>query len=117
MRPPLCSPAWERGKDRSCVQGEHTGDTQLLSLTKPARECHTDVQGHIPGNIHLAAVGSAGGGGPERRVRVVQRTAFPTRAGEELRDVRACPWQQSIPCLLTNWVLCHSLCTKACQLT
>lgn len=72
------------------LQGEAIGNTKHLSLTEPARGCHTDVQGHIRGNIHLAALDSTCGGASERQVQVVQRTAFPTRLAEELEDVHVC---------------------------
>lgn len=90
------------------LQGEHIGNTQHLSLTGPARGCHTDVQGHVQGNIHLAALGWTCGGGPECRVQVVQRTAFPAHPAEELEDVRV-PGTTAFPaCLQTlcSVVLC-----------
>lgn len=43
-------------------------------------------------------------------------SAFPARPGEELRDVRVCPWHRSVPCLLTNCALRDSVYTDAWQL-
>lgn len=92
------------------LQGEAIGNTKHLSLTEPARGCHTDVQGHIRGNIHLAALDLTCGGASERQVQVVQRTAFPTRLAEELEDVHVCvPGTTAFPaCLQTvcSGILC-----------
>lgn len=85
------------------LQGEDIGATQPLSLTEPARGCHTNVQGHMRGNIYLAALDSTCGGASECQVQVVQGTAIPTCSAEELEDVRVCvPGTTAFPaCLQT----------------
>lgn len=89
------------------LQGEDIGNTQHLSLTEPARRCHTNVQGHIQGNIYLAVLDLTCGGASECQVQVVQRTTIPTRSGEELEDVHACvPGTTAFPACLQTVILC-----------
>lgn len=99
MRQPLSSRPGREGRAGAVVlQGEDRGNTQHLSLTEPARGCHTDVQGHIRGNIYLAASGLTCGGASECQVQVVRGMAIPTGLGEELEDVHACvPGTTAVP--------------------
>lgn len=93
------------------LPGRNTGKSECLSLTEPATARHTDVQGWVWGNIHLAVSDSAS----EGEVQVVQCTALPAPLGQAC--VCLCPRLSSVVCLFANPARCDFVYVNAWQPT